>query len=56
MAASSPLLQTSDARAATNMSNELIDKLPLVVGGASAACSILSAPWLEAKGTGAQSR
>src|SRR4030095_1712687 len=30
----SPLLQTSDARAATNMSNELIDKLPLVVGGA----------------------
>jgi hypothetical protein len=50
--ASSPLLQTSDARAATNMSNELIDKLPLVVGGAMRSVFDLVGTVAEAKGTG----
>src|SRR6186997_3462238 len=50
--ANSALLQTSDARAATNMSNELIDKLPLVVGGAMRSVFDLVGTVAEAKGTG----
>jgi len=50
--ASSPLLQTSDARAATNISNELIDKLPLVVGGAMRSVFDLVSTVAESRGTG----
>jgi hypothetical protein len=51
--ASSPLLNTSDARAATVMSNELIDKLPLVVGGAMRSVFDLVGTVAESRGTGA---
>lgn len=51
--ASTTLLQASDARAATNISNDLIDRLPLVVGGAMRSVFDLVATVAESKGTGA---
>ena len=46
------LMQTEDAKVSTNMSNELIDKLPLVVGGAMRSVFDLVATVPEAKGSG----
>src|SRR5437867_2750583 len=51
--ANTPFLQTSDARVATNISNQLIDQLPLVVGGAMRSVFDLVGTVAEAKGTGA---
>jgi len=50
--ASPALLQTTDARAATNVSNQLIDQLPLVVGGAMRSVFDLVSTVAEAKGSG----
>ena len=46
-------MQTQDAKVSTNVSNELIDQLPLVVGGAMRSVFDLVAIVPEAKGTGA---
>lgn len=46
------LMQTEDAKVSTNMSNELIDKLPLVVGGAMRSVFDLVSTVPEAKGSG----
>ena len=46
------LMQTDDARVSTNISNELIDKLPLVVGGAMRSVFDLVSTVPEAKGSG----
>jgi hypothetical protein len=50
--AASTLLQTEDARVSTNVSNQLIDQLPLVVGGAMRSVFDLVGTVAEAKGTG----
>src|SRR5207249_1768280 len=50
--ASSPLVSTEDAKITTNMSNESIDQLPLVVGGAMRSVFDLVSTIPEAKGTG----
>jgi len=50
--ANSPLLQTEDAKISTNISNELIDQLPLVVGGAMRSVFDLVATVPESKGSG----
>ena len=49
--ANSPLVQTEDAKISTNISNELIDQLPLVVGGAMRSVFDLVATVPEAKGS-----
>jgi hypothetical protein len=49
--ANSVLLQTDDAKVSTNMSNEMIDQLPLVVGGAMRSVFDLVNTVPEAKGT-----
>ena len=46
-------LQTDDARVATTVSNQLIDELPLVVGGAMRSVFDLVSTVAETKGTGA---
>lgn len=46
-------LQTADARVATTVSNQLIDELPLVVGGAMRSVFDLVATVAETKGSGA---
>lgn len=46
-------MQTQDAKVSTNVSNELIDQLPLVVGGAMRSVFDLVSIVPEAKGTGA---
>jgi hypothetical protein len=46
------LMQTEDAKVATNISNELIDRLPLVVGGAMRSVFDLVSTIPEAKGSG----
>jgi hypothetical protein len=46
------LMQTEDAKVSTNISNELIDKLPLVVGGAMRSVFDLVSTVPEAKGSG----
>src|SRR5687767_5971016 len=46
-------MQTQDAKVSTNVSNELIDQLPLVVGGAMRSVFDLVAIVPEAKGSGA---
>jgi hypothetical protein len=46
-------MQTQDAKVSTNISNELIDQLPLVVGGAMRSVFDLVSTVPEAKGTGA---
>jgi hypothetical protein len=46
------LMQTSDAKVSTNVSNELIDELPLVVGGAMRTVFDLVSIVPEAKGAG----
>jgi hypothetical protein len=46
------LMQTDDAKVSTNISNELIDKLPLVVGGAMRSVFDLVSTVPEAKGSG----
>ena len=51
--ATSALLQTEDAKVSTNISNELIDQLPLVVGGAMRSVFDLVSTVPEAKGSGA---
>src|SRR5205823_4366292 len=51
--ARSPLVSTEDAKVTTNISNELIDKLPLVVGGAMRSVFDLVAAVPESKGSGA---
>jgi hypothetical protein len=50
--ANSPLMQTEDAKISTNISNELIDQLPLVVGGAMRSVFDLVSTVPEAKGSG----
>jgi carboxypeptidase family protein len=45
-------MQTNDAKVSTNISNELIDQLPLVVGGAMRSVFDLVSTIPEAKGTG----
>src|SRR5436190_19555248 len=50
--ASSPLVSTEDAKITTNMSNESIDQLPLVVGGAMRSVFDLVATVPESKGSG----
>jgi hypothetical protein len=50
--ARSTLLQTEDAKVSTNISNELIDQLPLVVGGAMRSVFDLVSTIPEAKGSG----
>jgi len=50
--AKSALVQTDDAKITTNMSNESIDQLPLVVGGAMRSVFDLVSTVPEAKGTG----
>ena len=50
--ARTPLVSTEDAKISTNMSNELIDQLPLVVGGAMRSVFDLVATVPEAKGSG----
>ena len=50
----SPLVQTEDAKISTNMSNESIDQLPLVVGGAMRSVFDLVATVPESKGSGTQ--
>ena len=47
------LVQTEDAKVSTNISNELIDQLPLVVGGAMRSVFDLVSTVPEAKGSGA---
>ena len=47
------LMQTEDAKVSTNISNELIDQLPLVVGGAMRSVFDLVSTVPEAKGSGA---
>ena len=49
-------MQTQDAKVSTNVSNELIDQLPLVVGGAMRSVFDLVGIVPEAKGTGANGR
>src|SRR5438093_4659956 len=51
--ANTAFVQTSDARVVTNISNQLIDQLPLVVGGAMRSVFDLVGTVAEAKGTGA---
>jgi hypothetical protein len=51
--AENTLMQTEDAKVATNISNELIDQLPLVVGGAMRSVFDLVSTIPEAKGSGA---
>jgi hypothetical protein len=51
--AANTLMQTEDAKVATNVSNELIDQLPLVVGGAMRSVFDLVQTIPEAKGSGA---
>jgi hypothetical protein len=46
------LVQTEDAKVSTNISNELIDQLPLVVGGAMRSVFDLVSTVPEAKGSG----
>src|SRR6266702_6501646 len=50
--ARSPLVQTEDAKITTNISNELIDQLPLVVGGAMRSVFDLVSTVPESKGSG----
>ena len=50
--AQNTLMQTDDAKVSTNISNELIDKLPLVVGGAMRSVFDLVSTVPEAKGSG----
>jgi hypothetical protein len=50
--AANSLAQTEDARIATNLSNEQIDKLPLVVGGAMRSVYDLVSTVPEARGSG----
>jgi hypothetical protein len=50
--AANALMQTEDAKVTTNISNELIDKLPLVVGGAMRSVFDLVSTIPEAKGSG----
>ena len=50
--AENTLMQTEDAKVSTNISNELIDQLPLVVGGAMRSVFDLVATIPEAKGSG----
>src|SRR5881409_4014072 len=50
--ARSPLVSTEDAKITTNLSNELIDKLPLVVGGAMRSVFDLVSTVAESRGTG----
>ena len=50
--ANASLLQTEDARVSTNISNQLIDQLPLVVGGAMRSVYDLVSTAAEAKGSG----
>ena len=50
--ARSTLMQTEDAKVSTNISNELIDQLPLVVGGAMRSVFDLVSTVPEAKGSG----
>ena len=52
--AKSTLVQTEDAKITTNMSNESIDQLPLVVGGAMRSVFDLVATVPESKGSGTQ--
>src|SRR5439155_755039 len=52
--ARSPLVSTEDAKVTTNISNELIDKLPLVVGGAMRSVFDLVAAGPESKGSGSR--
>src|SRR5580765_4505265 len=52
--ANSPLVSTEDAKITTNMSNESIDQLPLVVGGAMRSVFDLVATVPESKGSGTQ--
>jgi hypothetical protein len=49
--AGSALMQSSDAKVSTNVSNELIDQLPLVVGGAMRSVFDLVSTVPEAKGS-----
>jgi hypothetical protein len=51
--AETTLMQTEDAKVTTNISNELIDQLPLVVGGAMRSVFDLVSTIPEAKGSGA---
>ncbi len=51
--ANTSMMQSQDAKVTTNVSNELIDQLPLVVGGAMRSVFDLVATVPEAKGTGA---
>jgi len=51
--ANTAFVHTSDARVVTNISNQLIDQLPLVVGGAMRSVFDLVGTVAEAKGTGA---
>ena len=50
--AQNTLMQTEDAKVSTNISNELIDQLPLVVGGAMRSVFDLVSTVPEAKGSG----
>jgi hypothetical protein len=50
--ATQSLVQTEDAKVTTNISNEMIDKLPLVVGGAMRSVFDLVSTVPEAKGSG----
>ena len=50
--AENTLMQTEDAKVTTNISNELIDQLPLVVGGAMRSVFDLVSTIPEAKGSG----
>jgi Carboxypeptidase regulatory-like domain len=50
--ATASFLQTEDARVATTVSNQLIDQLPLVVGGAMRSVFDLVSTVAESKGTG----
>jgi hypothetical protein len=52
--AKNTLVQTEDAKITTNMSNESIDQLPLVVGGAMRSVFDLVATVPESKGSGTQ--
>ncbi len=52
--ANSPLVSTEDAKITTNMSNESIDQLPLVVAGAMRSVFDLVATVPESKGSGTQ--
>ena len=49
-------MQTEDAKVSTNISNELIDQLPLVVGGAMRSVFDLVSTIPEAKGSGDERR